>query len=161
MGVGKSTLSKQLAKKLNAEYISIDSLLEKHGLDKKEHYEETIPAKNFIKADEFALPEIKNALKKGKVVILDGCFQHKAQIEHLIENLPSKHYVFTLKAPVDVCIERDSKRKLSYGKYAAQAVHTIVSRFDYGTIINVETKTIDQSVKEILSYLNKAGDGSQ
>ena len=153
LGIGKSTIAKKLAKTLKAEHLSIDSVLEKYGLDKVDHYEECIPAKNFIKADEMILPEIKEKLKKGKIVIFDGCFYHKEQIEHIIKALSSEHYVFTLKAPLEVCIERDSKRKKSYGKDAAGAVHYLVSRFDYGTIIDTNKKTVEKTVKEILENL--------
>ncbi len=154
LGCGKSTIAKKLAELLHAEYVSTDSLLEKLGLDKADHYEGTIPVKNFIEADEMILPDIKKKLEEGRNVVFDGCFQHKAQIEHLISNLSAAHYVFTLKAPLEVCIERDSKRKRVYGKDAARAVHNLVSRFDYGIIIDV-TKSLDKVIQEILSYLPK------
>ncbi|MBI4016773.1 MAG: AAA family ATPase [Candidatus Aenigmarchaeota archaeon] len=155
LGVGKSTIAQRLAKALHAEYISIDALLEKLGLDKATHYEETIPAKNFIKADEFIMPDVKEKINTGKIVIFDGCFQHKEQIEHLIQNLSVPHYIFTLKAPLEICIERDGKRKNTYGKDAAIAVYTVVSRFDYGTVIDTTNKSIGKTVKEILSHLPK------
>ncbi|MBI4146366.1 AAA family ATPase [Candidatus Woesearchaeota archaeon] len=156
LGVGKSTVSKHLAKILNAEYISIDAVLEKLGLDKADHYEETISVGNFIRADEHVLPGVKKLLEKGKIVIFDGCFQHKAQIEHLINSLPGPYFVFTLKASLDVCIERDSKRKRSYGRDAAAAVHKVVSRFDFGTVISTGGKTVDKTVKEVLAHVRNA-----
>jgi predicted kinase len=114
-----------------------------------------IPAENFIKANDVILPKIKETLSKGKIIILDACFYHKEPIEHLIRNLPFPHYVFTLKAPLEVCVKRDSKRKKVYGKDATKAVHKLVSRFDYGIIINTKDKTVNQVAKEILSYLPK------
>ncbi len=61
-------------------------------------------------------------------------------------------YIFTLKAPLKVCISRDNKRMKAHGKKAAQAVYKLVSRFEYGISINA-TKPIDNCVKEILSHL--------
>ena len=51
-----------------------------------------------------------------------------------------------------ICIKRDSKRKKSYGEGAAAAVHSLVSRFDYGTVIDV-TRPLDKAMKEILGCL--------
>ncbi len=154
LGVGKSTIAQRVARILKAEYVSIDSVLAKLGLDKASHYEECIPAKNFIQAQESILPHIKKALQKGKIVIFDACFYHKGQIEHLIKSLHYPHYVFTLKASLEACIERDSKRKKTYGKDAATAVYRLVSKFDYGTAIG--EKNLDDTIKEILSYLPKS-----
>jgi len=151
LGVGKSTIARSLAKFLRAKYVSIDLILRKHGLDKA-HYE-GIPAQNFIKANKIILPEVKAKLKSDRIVIFDGCFYHKKQIQHIIKALSAPHYIFTLKAPLKVCIARDSKRKTSYGKDAATAVHNLVSRFDYGTVINTNKKTIAQTIKRVLSYL--------
>jgi predicted kinase len=106
LGVGKSTIAERLSKVLNAEYVSIDLVLEKHGLDKVGRDAECIPVANFIKADEILLPRIKQKLKSGKNVVFDACFYHREHIEHLISSLPYTHYVFTLKAPLPVCIER-------------------------------------------------------
>ncbi|MFH0884344.1 MAG: AAA family ATPase [Candidatus Micrarchaeota archaeon] len=153
LGVGKSTIAEGLSKILNAEYVPIDLVLEKHGLDKVDKDAECIPLANFISADEMILPRIKEKLKSSKNVIFDGCFYHKEHIEHLINSLPYTHYVFTLKAPLSVCIERDRERKKNHGKDAAVAVYSLVSRFDYGIIIETDGKSIDRSLKEILSHL--------
>ena len=58
------------------------------------------------KANELALPAARTALTEGKVVIFDGNFYYESPIEHLIQNLDATPYVFTLKAPLDVCIQR-------------------------------------------------------
>ena len=153
LGVGKSTIAKKLTKILHAEYISIDSILDKYGLAK---VDSDYTPKDFIKANGCILPEAKNKLKQGKIVIFDGNFYFREQIEHLVKKLKNyKFYIFTLKAPLKVCIERDRKRKLSYGKEATEAIHNLVSRFNYGTLIDTSGKNIDQTIKEILSYLPK------
>ena len=77
-------------------------------------------------------------------------------IEHIIQNLKNyPHYIFTLKASVEVCIKRDRERDRTHGEEAARAVHKLVSRFDYGIVINIRNKSIEQIIKEILSHLPK------
>ena len=147
LGIGKTTIAKKLAEKLKAEYISIDEILHENDLDKIEG--ECIPLNNFIKANEIALPQIE----KGKTYIIDGNFYHKEQLEHLLKNLPGKHYVFTLKAPVEACIERDAQREKTYGEEAARAVHCLVLRFDYGIIIDTESKSAEEVTEELISAI--------
>lgn len=152
LGSGKTTIAGELAQVLNAEQIRVDEVLEKHDLDKIDEGEGCIPARNFIKVNEIVLPEVKEHLQNGKIVIFDACFYHKEVIEDLIENLPFAYHVFTLKAPLDVCIQRDQDRDKTHGEGAAWAVHNLVSRFDYGTIIDVD-KSLEDTLKDILSNL--------
>lgn len=152
LGCGKSTISKRLVGELKADYISIDKVLEDLSLDKMDKKEGSIPARNFIKANESVLERVKSDLEGGRVVIFDGCFYHKEQIEHLEKNLSGKHYVFDLKAPVKLCIERDSGRNKTYGEGAARAVHKMVSRFDYGIPINVN-KPLDKVIRQIKRHV--------
>lgn len=155
LGSGKSTISKKLASILDAELIGMDEVLEEHGLDKMPPDAPCIPAENFIKANEIVLPNVKRLLKNDKIVIFDACFYHKEVIDHLIKNLPFDHYVFTLKAPLELCIQRDSKRSKTHGEGAACAVHSLVSRFDHGHIIDVDN-TLKETIKDIMTYLPKA-----
>lgn len=151
LGVGKTTIAKQLADILRGEYISIDDVLEKYNLDKVDKKEGGIPVKNFIKGNENILQKIKEKLSKGKIVIIDGCFYHKKQIEHFIKNLNFPHFVFTLKAPLEVCIDRDKKREKVYGMEAAIAVFNLVTKFDYGILIETKNKSAKENVNEILA----------
>ncbi len=155
LGSGKTTIARKLATRLNASYISIDIILKKYGLDQVSPDAACIPVKNFLKANEIVLPEAKETLRNGRIVIFDACFYHKKQIGHLIKNLPFPHYVFTLKVPLSICIERDKKRNKTLGKDAASAVHKLVSRFDYGKVIDASTGNINAVVREILSHLPK------
>ena len=154
LGVGKTTISKKLAAKIDAEYISIDQIIEEHKLDQATDGQ-GIPVENFIKGNEIVLPKIKDVLQQSRSVILDGCFYHQKQIEHLINNVDAKSIVFTLKAPIKTCISRDSGRKKVYGADSARAVHDMVSRFDYGIIINTEDKRVEDTVEEILKKFKK------
>tara|TARA_Y100000034_G_C6776269_1_gene346623 strand:- start:320 stop:820 length:501 start_codon:yes stop_codon:yes gene_type:complete len=155
LGIGKSTISENLAKILKANHILIDNILKKNDLDHIDDNIGCISPKNFIKGNKIILPEVKKNLEKGKIVIFDACFYHKEVIEHLIKNLPYNHYVFTLKASLENCRERDSKRKKACGKEAAMAVYKLVSKFNYGIVINTNKKNIKEVVKKILSYLPK------
>lgn len=106
LGCGKSTIAEKIAKKLHAEYVPVDRILDEHNLtkDKEAGY---ISQKSFIKANEIITPKAKKNLQSGISVIFDGNFYWKSQIDDLIKRLNFQHYVFTLKAPVEVCIERD------------------------------------------------------
>jgi tRNA uridine 5-carbamoylmethylation protein Kti12 len=152
LGVGKSTIAQALTKRLRASYISVDDVLAENGLDVRGN-RPCIPAENFIKADHIVLAAAKAALKNGKIVIFDGCFYHKEQIDDLERNLSGKHFVLTLKAPLELCVKRDSKREKPCGEAAAKAVHALVSRFDYGIIMDTKGKTAGQCVEEMLSHL--------
>ncbi len=152
LGIGKTTVAKRLAAKLKGEYISIDKILEKNKLDKVTGSH--IPLKNFLRANEIILPKASKLLEK-KVVVFDGNFYLKKQLQHLLRGLKSKHYVFTLRAPLTTCIERDSKRERIYGKGATKAVYNLVEKFDYGTVIETYGKKSNSVVKEILNKLPK------
>ena len=153
LGSGKTTIATGLSDRLGAEHVKVDEILEQNNLDHIPEGAPCIPLENFMKANELVRSDVRQALESGKPVIFDACFYHKEVIEDLIQSLSFPHYVFTLKAPLTICIERDSKRKKSHGEGAAQAVHNLVSAFDYGTMIDV-TKTLDETVEEILSHID-------
>ncbi|MEK6962962.1 MAG: AAA family ATPase [Nanoarchaeota archaeon] len=152
LGCGKSTIAKKLVDVLDAEYVDMDKVLQEQGLDKIDPEVGCIPASNFIKANRIILSSVKDKLQSGKIVVFDACFYYKATIDDLVQQLPYSQYGFTLRAPLKVCIERDSKRKRSYGEGAATAVHSLVSRFDYGTVIDV-TRPLNETMKDILGCL--------
>lgn len=150
LGVGKTSISKRIAEELNAEYISIDKVLSENKLDQ---VEDDIPEKNFIKANEIILPKVQEILSKGKPIVFDGNFYFYTQISHLIENLEGRHYIFTLDASIGTCIRRDAQREKPCGEDAARAVHSLVSRVNYGQKISTENKSIEQIVEEIKKQL--------
>lgn len=154
LGCGKSTVSKELSKILNAEHISIDRILDENKLteDKEEGY---ISQKSFKKANEIIIPKIKGLLNSGRIVIIDGNFYWKSQIEDLIKRLEKyENFVFTLKAPVEVCIDRDIERGRTHGEEATRVVHKKSTEFVYGKVIDI-TKSLKKAIKDILSYLPK------
>lgn len=154
LGVGKTAVAKRLAKVLKGEYVSIDLILEKLGLDLPDGY--SIPLKNFKKASESYLAGARKKIAQGEIIIFDGNFYYKEQIRHLVRNLTFECLIFTLKAPLEVCLKRDSQRKISYGQEAVKAVYKLVSRFDYGYVIDTSDKTVNQVIKKVICKLPKS-----
>ncbi len=154
-GVGKTTVAKKLSARLGGVYVSFDKLMKKHKLDKIEGG--CIIEKNFIKANGIAIPKATKSIRKGKIVVFDGCFYQKSQIEHLIKNMPFNNCVFTLNAALDECISRDKKRgsKTRIGAKRVRDVHNLVSRFEYGVAIDTAKKTEEEIITEIESRLPK------
>lgn len=154
LGCGKSTISEKLSKLLPAKYFAVDRVLEEHGLE-DEWEADYISQKSFQKANEIITPPAQKILTSGQPVIFDGNFYWQSQIEDLISRLDFPHYVFTLKAPLEVCIERDKNRPKTHGEDAARAVFKKSTEFDYGIIINI-TKPLNECIDEIISYLPKS-----
>ena len=136
LGSGKSTITQKIAKILRAEYIPIDRILDEHNLtnDKEEGY---ISQKSFLKANKIIIPRVKKKLQQGIPVVFDGNFYWKSQIENLIKKLNFPHYVFTLKVPLKICVERDRKRPKSHGKDAARAVYKKATEFEYRMVLGI------------------------
>jgi cytidylate kinase len=147
--VGKSTISKIVAERIGALYISFDEILSKYNLDTIEG--DGISVDNFVKGNEIALDMIKQL--KPKTILLDGCFYREGQMEHILKNIKGKHFIFTLKAKVDECVLRNRQRGNSMPEGAIYDVFKLVSKKDYGIVIDTSGKTINQVVEEILSHL--------
>jgi predicted kinase len=152
LGIGKSTVAMQLAGTLGAEYISIDQILDDHGLET--WYRGYVSQRAFLRANAYAVRRARPFLRKGRSVIFDGNFYYRTQIEDLVSQLDYRHYVLTLKAPLRVCIERDGRRVPPYGSEAARAVYSISTGFDYGTEIDA-TDPVDKVVNDIVRRLSK------
>ena len=152
-GVGKSTVSKLLAEKINADVVNFDSIMDKLRLDYVPG-DKWIPLHKFLKADEIMLPEFEEKLIRGNNLILDGNFYHKEQIDDITSRLNFKHMVFTLKADLRSCIERDRSREGMLGEQATEDVFRLVYAFDYGIDIDTENKDVIQVVDEIMRNIS-------
>ncbi|MFH0828572.1 MAG: AAA family ATPase [Candidatus Kerfeldbacteria bacterium] len=152
LGVGKSTISTQLATMLSGLYIPLDDVLDRLGLDRVPPDAECIPAQNFLTALKSVLPQLKLAMAQGKSAVIDACFYHKEMIEYLESHFPGKTAVFTLDAPIDVCITRDRNRSKNHGEDAARAVYSLVSRFSAGVRIDA-TQPKEAIIEKILAFL--------
>ncbi|MBW2995225.1 ATP-binding protein [Candidatus Woesearchaeota archaeon] len=153
LGSGKSTIAEKLAERIKAKYFSVDRILDEFGLTK---FKEAgyVSQKSFIKANEIAAERAKKFLDKNVLVVFDGNFYWKSQIEDLIKRLEYLHFVFTLKVPLEVCIERDRKRSKTHGEDAVIAVYKKSTEFSYGNVIDAN-KSLDAVIEEIVSYLPK------
>jgi predicted kinase len=150
--IGKSTVAKHLAGKVEAEYISIDRILDERGLET--WYRGYVSQRSFLRANAYAVRRARPFLRKRRPVIFDGNFYYQSQIEDLVGQLDYRHYVFTLKAPLSVCIERDGRRVPPYGSKAAREVYAISTGFDYGIGIDA-TRPVGRVVNDIITRLSK------
>lgn len=151
-GIGKTTISKELAKEINAEIFHFDKILDELKLGYV-YREKWIPLENFLKANKIMLPRFKSMLQNNNLII-EGNFYHKEQIKDLINNLHFPHFIFTLKADLEECIKRDKTRE-GIGEQRVKAVFKLVSAFDYGITINTNNKSSKEVIKEIISNLSK------
>ena len=147
LGVGKSTVSRRLAKVVRAEYISVDRILDEYDIWYSGRLSE------FLRVNVVVARRAGRLLKKGTSVILDGNFYWKTQIEDLERRLDHRHFVFTLKAPLNVCIERDAGRDIPHGSQAAREVYTKSTKFDYGSGIDA-MQPLKRIVREIASTIS-------
>lgn len=155
LGAGKSTIAKKIQARLkDARVFLVDRVLDDYGLtsDKEDGY---ISQKSFLKANEILAPEAEKLLSRGIPVIFDGNFYWKSQIDDLINRLSFKHQVFTLKAPMELCIKRDLERDKTHGKDAAEVVFKKSTQFSYGKEIDV-AQSLAQCVDEIISLIPKS-----
>lgn len=152
LGSGKSTNAATLAITLKAKRVILDDILRDNNLDNATENEGCISADNFIEGLNIVIPKVRKLLENGTIVVFDGCFYHKEVMDHLVQTLSFPHYIFTLKAPLDVCINRDKHREATLGENAARAVHQLVSKHDFGILIDAK-KNLQETSEEILSYL--------
>lgn len=153
LGVGKTTISKLLAQKLNANYYSVDDILAQNNLDIVDESIGCIPEQNFLKVNQIIIQKI---IQNNQSVVIDGNFYYQNQIEDLIKNIPFESFIFTLTAPLEVCIKRDSDRPNQHGINATTAVYNLVSKFNYGEIINISNLDSENSVDQIYSKIINA-----
>ena len=146
LAVGKTTISKLLAKNINAEYLSLDKILKDNNLEGNDG----IPLENFLKANKIIYKIINNC---EKIFIIDGCFYHQEQLDDLGKKLKNNIIIFTLTSNVEKCIERDSKRINVYGEDSARFVHMITTKIKAGYEINNNNLTIQETIDKIMEQI--------
>ncbi len=151
LGSGKSTVSERLAKAIGGAHIAIDPILEENGLEQWE--EGYISEDSFLKANSIALRQAEPVLRRGRPVVFDGNFYWRSQIADLVARLNFPHHVFTLKAPLDLCVQRDSQRDPPHGREATESVYAKSTEFDWGVGIDA-TQPVESVVREIASRLS-------
>ncbi len=152
LGAGKTSIAVTLSRRLRAERISIDEVLEANHLedDIEDGY---ISQRSFIKANEIAAQKANDAMDSGAIVIFDGNFYWKSQLDDLQGRLRRNGYVFTLKVPLDVCISRDGGRAKPLGIEATREVYEKTTSFEYGIDIDA-AGTLEDAIDRILSFIN-------
>lgn len=147
LGSGKSTIAERLSTELGAKHVSVDRILDEYDLI-HEHEDGYVSQRSFKRANEIIAPDAEKLLAKDIPVIFDGNFYWQSQIDDLIGRLDFPHKVFTLKLPLAMCIERDSKRDKTHGKDAAEAVYEKSTSFTYGVPINA-AGTLEECIAAI------------
>ncbi len=142
LGAGKTSVARALADRLGARPISIDPILERWRWDGGSE-------RLFLRANRAAVARALPWLVRGVPVVLEGNFYWVRVLDDLAERLPYPHRTFTLKVPLDVCIERDRHRARSYGAKAARAVFRKASRVRRGIPVD-GSGTIPAVVREIV-----------
>ena len=146
LGVGKTTVSKILAEKLRAEYLSLDEILEENDLEDTDG----ISLENFLKGNEIIFA-ITN--KSENSFIVDGCFYYQEQIDDLKNKFNNDIIIFTLTSPVETCIERDSKRPKVYGEDSARYVHMMTTKIKAGYEIDTANLTTEETAEKIMEKM--------
>jgi predicted kinase len=148
LGVGKTTVARRLARELGADYISIDRILEDEGLWVTGRLAE------FLRANEYVIRRAERAFARGAPAVVDGNFYWKGQIRDLIGRPRRAPFVFSLEAPVRICMNRDRERKRSYGRRAVEEVYSKATAFRFGTPIDA-TRPIRTVVGEIVRRIRR------
>jgi len=154
LGAGKTTVSAGVAKAVAGRHIFIDEILEKYDLEEWE--EGYISERSFLRANEIAAGEAEFLLRRGTPVVFDGNFYHRRVLKDLEARLPFLHAVFTLRAPLSLCIARDCARTPTYGAEAAREVFEKTTSFDYGTVVDA-TGSVAEVVRTVLDHIRGRG----
>ena len=147
-GVGKTSVAHRLPDYIHAECFSFDEVMKRHELDMI--MGGSIPAENFIKADEIVFSEIKTTA--ADVVVLDCCLYHKEHLDDLqqrAKELGTTISIFTLDASLAVCLKRNSMRKNPMTNDDVEKVHSLVHALITGIVIPTRDKTVRDIVGEI------------
>jgi len=141
LGIGKTTVARALARQIGGEYVSIDQILEDHHLEEWE--DGYISERSFLRANRVAIAEAEPALRRGKPVVFDGNFYWRPVIEDLLAHLAFPAEVFTLQAPLEVCLARDGSRPTPFGPEAVRDVYRQSTAFDWGVPIDATPPLAD------------------
>ena len=159
MGVGKTTIGKRLAKKLNYAFVDIDKIIEKQE-------GESISSIFKNKGEDFfrklETQQTLKELKKGKSVISLG---GGAFLNSSIRQCSKKHSIsFWLDVPIETLLKRlkKSKNRPMLGKektdVSIKKIYFIRKKFynkaDYR--IKCKTLTLKQIVEKILNFYEKS-----
>ncbi len=161
LGVGKSTIAGALAARIGAVHFSMDKVLEENGLEEWDR--DRVSLKSFLRANELIARQTLSSLAAGRSVVIDGCFYWRQQVEDIMERIGRQCLVFTLEAPLSLCIERDGKRPvppqgtgpvggMKIGREATEFVYKITTEVRAGIPVDARGE-IEATVSSILGLL--------
>lgn len=150
LGAGKTTISRLLAKAIPGVHIDLDRILEKEAPE--EWRSDSLSERSFIRANEVAVEQAWSVLANGTPVIFDQNFYYLSTLEDLIGRLKYPYRVFTLDVPLEVCIERDRGRDISYGTKSTNDVYRRNAGLEYGIRVD-GNRPVEVVVDEILRHL--------
>jgi predicted kinase len=150
LGIGKSTVSEELAKQLGGLWISIDRILDERGIERwKGGF---VSEASFLRANTFALAQASKTLAQGHPVVFDGNFYWRSAVEDLTRRVRYPLHVFTLKAPLELCLRRNRGRSPPQADDGARKVYAKATEFDVGVSIDA-TRSVADMVAAIRSHL--------
>jgi predicted kinase len=150
LGVGKTTVATRVASELGGTYVSIDSLLDRPGVEEWDG--ERITEASFLHVNRLAAAETRPILARGTPVVFDGNFYYRSQIDDLLAALPFNHAIFSLTAPLAECVSRDRQRAHPYGEEAVAQVHELVGRVSAGVEVDAR-RSVNTTVAEIVAQV--------
>ncbi|MFH1598316.1 MAG: AAA family ATPase [Patescibacteria group bacterium] len=150
-GVGKTTIAQAVAKLLNGVHFNIDQVLRDTNLEIKDG---DIPVGNFLKVQTIIKPKVIEYLEQGKPVVFDGNFYYQEQIDQLVKELSGKPFIFTLKASLETCWQRNlARKKNAMNRISIEAMYRINTTFEAGQVVDTEGKNEKEVIKELISAI--------
>jgi tRNA uridine 5-carbamoylmethylation protein Kti12 len=134
LGIGKTTISKALVEEIGGRYVSVDEILEEYDLEQWD--EVYISEASFLRSNAIVARRARRWLAKGTPVVVDGNFYYASQVLDLVGRLPGPSTVFTLTAPLELCVARDAGRERPLGEEGARLVFAKVTSFECGDPID-------------------------
>ncbi|HLY76661.1 MAG TPA: hypothetical protein VKT21_02095, partial [Thermoplasmata archaeon] len=100
--------------RLCAGYVSIDRIREESSWEEWEG--RYVSERSFLRANEVAVRQTPVLLQRGRPVVLDRNLYWSSVIEGLVGRLSFSGQVFILRAPLELCVERDRQRTPARGR---------------------------------------------
>jgi thymidylate kinase len=157
LGVGKSTVAARLADALGAEVVSVDRLLEDHGLE--EWDADRISLRSFLRANDLAVVRAAENRRAERPTLVEGNFYWAEQVDDLIARVGVPSLVVRLEAPFATCLERDAGRPEPpaggvpragnrMGEQAVRDVYAFVAAVDRGIPVDA-SGTVSTTVRRV------------
>jgi len=152
-GVGKSTISKLVADRINAKVYHYDRIMKGFGFNYIPG-EKWIPLHKFLSADSKMIPKFISRFEKGENIILEGNFYHNEQVKNLVSKIGFDCVIINLNGSLDTCIKRNKDRGEKMSQSVIEEVYGIMPKFEDGIDIETDGKEVKEIVDEIVNKIN-------